>query len=279
MNIKTGLFLAALSLIPAQFVYGTTSVPSKPLDVVVKVVKGVTTISWAPPTSSGGSPVKKYTAWSQDGAGCSARGPRARKCSIKKLSERVRIFSVIASNKVGDSEASDPSNPTIASTKNIDAQCGTAHDIYQGSMPTGSLNLCLAGLPTVPVGNSSGSFSWSCVGYGTGQTQYCATLPSINVGIPRDLTKAEKEYFSTVLLKTIPTYLKSPSSFKVIEGPTWYWYREIGLANEGAWVIHFDANNLFGVPLRTMGICTMKYMKEGYWSFDLTSDLRLCNFF
>ena len=255
------------------------STPSKPLNVQAAVSNGITTIVWGAPESNGGSPIKRYVAISTDGAKCSSIGPKARRCSIKALSEVVRVFRVYAVNKYGTGEGSSESNPTVASKTILNGSCGTSHGIYQSILPSASLDLCLAGQPTAPMAASDGSFSWLCVGLGSGVTYQCKSLPKSSAGIPRDMTPSEKQFQSDLLLKTIPTYLKSPASFRVIEGPSWVWYRSIGSPDRGAWTITFEGQNLFGVYLRNRGICETKYMPDGYWTFDLTANLRLCHFY
>ena len=272
------------------------SPPSQPLSVAASVINGVTTISWQPPASNGGANITRYIAFSADGASCSSRGARAKKCRIKKLSSDVRSFRVVAVNNYGRSEPSAESNPTIASKQDVPASCGTSNGISASVAPSALPDLCLVGLSSSVVGNGDGSFSWKCVGYGAGDTLNCNTIPvpsagsgggagggagpGTNPSIPRDMNAGERQYQLDLLLKTIPTYLKAPSTFVLISGPNWTWYNSIGKPDEGAWTLSFDAKNLFGVPLRYEAICPTKYMTTwGGWTFQMTPDLRLCFFY
>jgi hypothetical protein len=89
----------------------TVGAPSAPLSVHAKVGKLMAAISWAPPSSSGISAIKSYTATATGGAFCTtsatATVPAARHCVISGLTKGQKYsVTVTATNAFGTSPAS-----------------------------------------------------------------------------------------------------------------------------------------------------------------------------
>ena len=252
--------------------------PSAPLHALASASKTKVTVTWVSPLNDGGLPIKRYTVISNpDSKTCSVSGKNT-KCVFGNLKQgKAYTFKVAAKNKDGLGEYSDSTNPVVPSKKAVSAQCGTANNIYVSYQPSAP-DLCLSGVAG-PVKSSSGVYSWQCAGFGGGSNENCKTGPYPTPEIPRDMTKDEIEFFSDLIVRTIPSYLKSPSSFKMIDSPRWYWNKD-GNPFYGWFLVDFDSQNGFGAMIRSTAVCTMQWMTtgSGYWTSDLTYSLRLCSF-
>jgi PKD domain len=91
-------------------------------------------------------------------------------------------------------------------------------------------------------------------------------------------TKGELGFMKDTIISVFPNYLRSPSTFKLIEGPTWVYYNTIGKPGEGAFTIKFDAQNGFGAIVRGNAICAAKWDDRGFWKNEIGNDLRICFF-
>lgn len=91
--------------------------------------------------------------------------------------------------------------------------------------------------------------------------------------------QAEVQYLIDTALTNIPLWVKSPSTFKVAETPTWAYYDTRGKPNEGAVTVKFDSQNGFGATVRTTAICPANWDTRGYWVNTMQSNLALCVFF
>ena len=95
---------------------------------------------------------------------------------------------------------------------------------------------------------------------------------------PRAPTAGEIKFMADTILNVFPNYLRSPSSFKLIEGPTWAYYDNIGKPAEGAFTLKYDAMNGFGATIRGTAICPAEWDSRGFWRNEINNDLRLCVF-
>ena len=95
--------------------------PGPPIDVdVSEVTKDSAVVTWKAPDSDGGSPITGYVV--ERSLATSARWLRVNKQSVPDLKLKVEelvedneyIFRVIAENKVGPGEPSQPSKPVMA---------------------------------------------------------------------------------------------------------------------------------------------------------------------
>lgn len=91
--------------------------------------------------------------------------------------------------------------------------------------------------------------------------------------------QAEVQYLIDTAQANIPQWLKSPSTFKLAEAPTWAYYDTIGKPKEGAVTIKFDSQNSFGAIVRTTAICPANWDDRGYWRNTIQSSLALCAFY
>jgi len=96
-------------------------VPGSPLDVEVgEVTKDSAVLTWKAPESDGGSPITGYVV--ERSLAASARWLRVNKQTVTELRLRVEelvedneyMFRVIAENKVGQGEPSEPTKPIMA---------------------------------------------------------------------------------------------------------------------------------------------------------------------
>lgn len=88
----------------------------------------------------------------------------------------------------------------------------------------------------------------------------------------------ELGFMKDTILSVFPTYLRSPSSFKLIEGPTWAYYDTIGEPAAGAFTLKYDATNGFGAVIRGTAICEAEWDARGFWRNKMGNDLRICVF-
>lgn len=91
------------------------SVPAAPTDVNATPGSTRATVSWTAPTDTGGSPITGYTITGQPDGSCSVAGDIT-ECTITGLTNGTEYtFTVIATNAVGDSLPSAPSNIVVPS--------------------------------------------------------------------------------------------------------------------------------------------------------------------
>lgn len=93
------------------FVLTPTDEPGPPVNVQANAGDGEATVTWTPPSSDGGSAITGYTITSEpDGISVSV-GPGATQAIVPGLTNGTSYtFTVVATNAVGDSQASAPSN-------------------------------------------------------------------------------------------------------------------------------------------------------------------------
>lgn len=95
---------------------------------------------------------------------------------------------------------------------------------------------------------------------------------------PRAPSPGELDFMKTTILNVFPNYLRSPSTFKLVEGPTWAYYENIGKPAEGAFTLKYDAQNGFGAIIRGTAICPAEWDARGFWKNKIGNDLRVCVF-
>ena len=105
------------------------TVPDPPTGVVATAGNAQATVSWTPPASNGGSPILSYTVTSNP-AGGTASTLGATSTTVTGLTNGTSYtFTVIATNLIGSSTASLPSNPVVPAAgivKSNSAEGGTA---------------------------------------------------------------------------------------------------------------------------------------------------------
>ena len=86
--------------------------PTAPLGVTTTAYNGAVVVTWDAPENDGGLPITQYTVTSSPGnETCVVTAPRS--CAIRNLTNGTYYtFTVVATNAVGDSEASAPSSST-----------------------------------------------------------------------------------------------------------------------------------------------------------------------
>lgn len=149
------------------------STPQPPTNVRAIADNGKVTVTWTAPTDTGGLPLKSYTArYDVKGPKCTVSAKKDR-CTVSGLKNgRWYSFYVTAKNKDGTSAPSENSEVVIPSKTSVDAQCGTANNIYRTSPPTGT-ELCLVGFSLPATHGSDGVYYWNCVGIGQGKSVNC----------------------------------------------------------------------------------------------------------
>lgn len=257
--------------------------PGQPRQVEASIYQRNATIRWESPEAIGDHPLKKYVVTSiPRGKKCKALATAQNACVVRNLTAGMRYtFTVVAISKAGRSQPSAPSNEVIANNYSLSPQCGSAHNVYMPYQPSSVSELCLVGAPVYPVEQSGERFTWRCLGLGTSATAQCATGYRPDPSVPRDMTPDEIAYFKDLILKTVPTYLLSPSSFRLVDPITWSWY-SFSNPDTGYFRFTFDAQNGFGVYLRKSALCTMKWEhneKNGWWTFDFDSNLHICHIY
>lgn len=87
--------------------------PTQPRGVSASAGNGSVTVSWAAPSSDGGSPITAYTVTASPGeVTCTHNGPAAGQCTVTGLTNGTPYsFTVTATNAVGTSVASAPTAP------------------------------------------------------------------------------------------------------------------------------------------------------------------------
>ena len=86
------------------------TVPSAPRDVRALAGDRSITTTWDAPEDNGGAPVTGYTATAMPGGRQCTASAEARQCKIENLTRRAYTVTVTATNRVGASVASSPSN-------------------------------------------------------------------------------------------------------------------------------------------------------------------------
>ena len=117
------IFVGPLS---ADFVSITEDVPGAPTALAASAGNASATVAFTAPSSNGGYPISSYTATSSPG-GLSSSGCTASPCSVTGLSNGTSYtFTVTASNQIGNSAASAPSNSVTPMTVPDPPIIGTA---------------------------------------------------------------------------------------------------------------------------------------------------------
>lgn len=110
------------------------TVPSPPRNVAAEAGDKSATVTFSAPADDGGAEITQYTATSNPG-GFSATCP-ASPCVVEQLSNGTSYaFTVTATNKAGESEASSPSNsvtPTAPNVKRVVLEEPVASEIHTG---------------------------------------------------------------------------------------------------------------------------------------------------
>lgn len=148
---------------------------------------------------------------------------------------------------------------------------GSAAALSSATPAKPTLNVDLAGtyVATLVVNDGNLSSASSTI------TVTVVTDPSI----ARSPTIAEIKFLTDTAVTNIPQWLKSPSSFKLAETPTWAYYDTIGKPNEGAITVKFDSQNGFGAMIRTTAICGAHWNIKGFWRNTMNNSLALCSFY
>ena len=132
----------SLEAVPSQIALGLTPLgtPSAPSSVTAVAGNASASVSWAASSNDGGSPVTSYTVSSApSGASCIVTGLTA---SCSGLTNGMTYtFSVVATNRVGDSAPSDPSSTVVpagvpSAPTNVTAVAGNGRATISWAAPT-----------------------------------------------------------------------------------------------------------------------------------------------
>jgi hypothetical protein len=140
-----GIVVSVVAIAPAP-AGATTTVPAAPTAVVAYVGDGYASVSFTPPTNTGGSPILSYTVTSSPGGASCSPNASQDSCFVTGLSDGVDYsFSVIATNAIGSSSPSEDSNAITPSHwgDGSDITNAGAFDGVAVSCPHG--NGCLVG--------------------------------------------------------------------------------------------------------------------------------------
>lgn len=111
--LATGKLLAVggTAAASAELYTPQTFAPLPPRSVVAKAGNASATVSWAPPSDDGGSPVSSYTVKASPGGAIATVGGSTTSAVVTGLRNKTTYtFTVVATNAVGDSAPSEPSN-------------------------------------------------------------------------------------------------------------------------------------------------------------------------
>lgn len=103
-------------------------------------------------------------------------------------------------------------------------------------------------------------------------------IAETNAAPPRAATAREIEGMKNLILEVFPSYLRSPSSFKIIGEPVWT-YPTSNNPSKGVFRFDFDAANGFGAILRGTASCYAEWKSLGFWMNKMEDDLKICVIF
>jgi hypothetical protein len=149
--------------------------PGAPVIGTAIAGNGQATITFSPPSTNGGSVITSYTATSNPG-GLAGTGTTSPITVTGFTSGTAYTFAVTASNSVGISTSSSPSNSvTPVGADPVNGTCGTSNGGTFTIIP--STNLCSTGTATSVTG--SGPWNWSCTGANGGANAPCSATIDI----------------------------------------------------------------------------------------------------
>lgn len=117
MKFELVASMAGRTSAPATADVSTQGVPTAPQSVTAVAGVNTATVTWSPPVSGGNSPIQHSTVTaSPGGATVQVTGTGAQAVVTGLTAGTTYVFTVIATNEIGDSPASDPSNPVTVFT-------------------------------------------------------------------------------------------------------------------------------------------------------------------
>lgn len=155
--------------------YFCPNVPGAPQNVTANAGDGQAIVNWRASTTNGGPAVQSYTATSSpDGKTCTTDSSQTI-CTVNGLTNGTAYtFTVTATNSVGVSSASNPSNSVTP--KPIDGVCGSATNVPATTQPPTD-TLCKTGAASEVQFLRYARYTWQCNGTGPApNNSKCYTL-------------------------------------------------------------------------------------------------------